>query len=279
MDSKRIYLQIINRGKLEEIDRLYKRKKKLEYFETHHIVPRCLGGNDDRTNLVELTAREHFVCHWLLTKIHKDIQPRNLYHKLACAFHRMTHMSTKNQKHLVNSRMFQWAMKIRNKSFSENHPMKNPAIVAKMIETTARNRLNKPAKIVEQIKITCECECGCGETFNCNPKSKRRFLNKQHNIVTEESRLKMSNSAKNNLKTLTKEEMALRQKKSFGSCDQVEKGRRISLGKKGIKTNQKEIMGRNFAIMSDAEFEKHLIGKAKNVKTRFIGYRNLYINE
>jgi 5-methylcytosine-specific restriction endonuclease McrA len=39
------------------------------YTEKHHIVPKSLGGTNDTTNLVSLTAREHFVCHWLLTKM------------------------------------------------------------------------------------------------------------------------------------------------------------------------------------------------------------------
>jgi hypothetical protein len=39
------------------------------YTERHHIQPRSLGGADTPDNLVELTAREHFVCHWLLTKM------------------------------------------------------------------------------------------------------------------------------------------------------------------------------------------------------------------
>jgi hypothetical protein len=39
------------------------------YTERHHIQPRSLGGSDSTDNLVELTAREHFVCHWLLTKM------------------------------------------------------------------------------------------------------------------------------------------------------------------------------------------------------------------
>lgn len=38
------------------------------YKERHHIIPRCMGGTNSKTNLVNLTAREHFVCHWLLTK-------------------------------------------------------------------------------------------------------------------------------------------------------------------------------------------------------------------
>lgn len=40
-----------------------------EYSETHHIHPRSLGGSDDRSNLVQLDAREHFICHWLLVKM------------------------------------------------------------------------------------------------------------------------------------------------------------------------------------------------------------------
>ena len=40
------------------------------YTERHHIHPRSLGGSDADNNLVNLTAREHFICHWLLTKMH-----------------------------------------------------------------------------------------------------------------------------------------------------------------------------------------------------------------
>lgn len=40
-----------------------------EYFERHHIIPKSLGGSNDKNNLVKLTAREHFICHLLLTKM------------------------------------------------------------------------------------------------------------------------------------------------------------------------------------------------------------------
>jgi len=39
------------------------------YVEKHHILPRSLGGNNTTSNLVQLTAREHFICHALLTKM------------------------------------------------------------------------------------------------------------------------------------------------------------------------------------------------------------------
>ena len=41
------------------------------YVERHHIIPRSLGGSDNTDNLVSLTAREHFICHWLLVKMNQ----------------------------------------------------------------------------------------------------------------------------------------------------------------------------------------------------------------
>lgn len=41
-------------------------------YETHHIVPKCMGGSDDQSNLVRLTYREHLIAHVLLSKIHPD---------------------------------------------------------------------------------------------------------------------------------------------------------------------------------------------------------------
>jgi len=39
------------------------------YSEKHHVIPRSLGGSDEKINLAELTAKEHFICHILLTKM------------------------------------------------------------------------------------------------------------------------------------------------------------------------------------------------------------------
>lgn len=39
------------------------------YTELHHIIPQSMGGSNDKENLVSLTAREHFICHWLLIKM------------------------------------------------------------------------------------------------------------------------------------------------------------------------------------------------------------------
>jgi hypothetical protein len=46
-------------------------KKLLGYVEGHHILPKSfkLGGEKDKTNIAFLTAKEHFICHILLTKM------------------------------------------------------------------------------------------------------------------------------------------------------------------------------------------------------------------
>lgn len=54
------YMRIVNNAK----DRMIE-----GYIEKHHIIPRSLKGTDDKDNIVELTAREHFICHLLLTKM------------------------------------------------------------------------------------------------------------------------------------------------------------------------------------------------------------------
>lgn len=47
------------------------RVRKLEgYSERHHITPKCLGGNDDPDNLVDLTPEEHYIAHQLLVKMY-----------------------------------------------------------------------------------------------------------------------------------------------------------------------------------------------------------------
>lgn len=67
MDYKRIYYDIID--KFKNTSGIIKTG---EYFETHHIIPKCLGGTNDPTNLVNVPAREHIMLHLLLLKMYPD---------------------------------------------------------------------------------------------------------------------------------------------------------------------------------------------------------------
>lgn len=64
-------------------------QRNLEYFETHHIVPKSMGGTDNPSNLVNLKFREHFLAHWMLYMAY----PQN--YKLANAFHFMCNVIDK----------------------------------------------------------------------------------------------------------------------------------------------------------------------------------------
>jgi hypothetical protein len=63
VDYQRVYDQLIERARRREF------AGDDSYFERHHVKPRALGGMDHESNLARLTYREHFLAHWLLTKL------------------------------------------------------------------------------------------------------------------------------------------------------------------------------------------------------------------
>jgi len=84
------------------------------YKETHHIVPLCMGGLDVKSNLVKLTARQHYLAHWLLYKIHKTT-------KLVHAWHSMSRIGVGQESRNVNSQLFQYCKKERSGLLSEQY--------------------------------------------------------------------------------------------------------------------------------------------------------------
>ena len=59
------------------VDCAYKRSPLDCYTENHHVIPKSIQPNN---NLVALTPREHFICHWLLTKMTEgEIRHKMIY--------------------------------------------------------------------------------------------------------------------------------------------------------------------------------------------------------
>jgi len=71
----RIYFSIIEKARLRVLP-------KTEYKETHHIVPRSLGGSNEVDNLVDLTYTEHRLCHKLLVKMTRGIDKSKMSYAL-----------------------------------------------------------------------------------------------------------------------------------------------------------------------------------------------------
>ena len=114
MNYSKIYNDIIKRA----VDRVLD-----VYTERHHIVPRCLGGTNESTNLVRLTPEEHYIAHQLLVKIH----PGN--DKLVYAATFMTVYSRHHRDKRINNKLFGWIKRrlsiAKSVPQSEEHKLNN----------------------------------------------------------------------------------------------------------------------------------------------------------
>ena len=111
MNYQKLYDKLIEKRQLNPIS------KKDCYCEKHHIVPRCLCGTDDPSNLVNLTAREHYVAHLLLLKSAEQKYGENseIYKKLlwAISYFKLIPKNATNEKLIertkikFNSRLYE----------------------------------------------------------------------------------------------------------------------------------------------------------------------------
>lgn len=81
MDYIRVYEKIIDNA--ENQNRV--KVKDGQLFEKHHIIPKSVGGSNDKGNLVLLTPKEHYICHRLLVEIYRKTPFANkMYYAMWC---------------------------------------------------------------------------------------------------------------------------------------------------------------------------------------------------
>jgi hypothetical protein len=107
---EKIYTRLIKRGK----DR---GSLSIMYYETHHIIPECFfknrsrngkpgkidGNPNDITNLVNLTPKEHYIAHRLLTKFLTG----EALHKMIYALDIMAKSDKNMSRHMIPSRVYE----------------------------------------------------------------------------------------------------------------------------------------------------------------------------
>lgn len=112
------------------------------YIEGHHILPKCICSTPDQisnlSNYAYLTAREHFICHWLLTKMFEDKQ---IYYKMENALSRFIQNSSGQR--ILTSRQYARA-RLASSLSAGDRGKKNKG--NKRPELSERNKLIKPAK-------------------------------------------------------------------------------------------------------------------------------------
>jgi hypothetical protein len=97
------YVKTLNRTKKDDV-----------YYEIHHIKPKCMFPEliDEPTNLILLTAREHYLAHYLLWKIYDNMQ-------MSFAFWALCTYSKSKQK-VICAKCYERLKIARSKYISEN---------------------------------------------------------------------------------------------------------------------------------------------------------------
>jgi hypothetical protein len=150
------------------------------YSEKHHIIPKSMGGSNAKDNLVRLTAREHFICHWLLTKMTVG----ELKHKMIYAAWSMVRKSKGQDRYNMTSRTFD---SLKNQ-LSQAKKGKTPWNKGKTYsdETKAKMSALKKGTYVPWNK-------GLGGTYEFSEESKAKMSAAQKGrVFSDEHRLKLS---------------------------------------------------------------------------------------
>lgn len=191
MDYKKIYDKIIIKAQGRILDG--------EYYETHHILPKSLGGNDSKENLVKLTAREHFICHFLLAKMYSTESFE--WYKMNHAFLIMKAYSL-NQNRYFNSHLYESLKtnfsKVMSNSQSGQHNSQfgkkwiynDDLKISKKIDTM----ITVPEGWLLGRKINWDindkvCE-NCGSTFSSNKRNVLCSVKCKHEFRVKKTELK-----------------------------------------------------------------------------------------
>jgi|SRR6478609_2515371 len=137
MNYKKIHDSLIVRAKTRELTC---------YKEKHHIIPKSLGGDNTKENLVYLTAKEHYIVHRLLINIYPDSR------KLIYAFWRMIN-DRKEQRYKASPRIYEQMRVLAAKDLRERFNNAPPESEIKRREGISKNNKKpKSKKHAENIK-------------------------------------------------------------------------------------------------------------------------------
>lgn len=219
-----IYFPLPNKYSQWYSNLIHKAKsRKLEntiYKESHHIIPKSLGGDDSPNNLVELTLREHYVAHLLLSKMYEGEAARKMY----CALWLML-----LQEKRKGSRIFE----MYRQKYIDNF-LKTQVVTEETKQKISKNTKGKPKSKTEKLLADWERRKLLNLGIN-NPmfgrkhsaETKKKIAKKAKNrIMSEETRLKISISNKG--KKLPEGQNVGERNPMFGKKQSEETRRKIS---------------------------------------------------
>ena len=137
------YESLIHRAKLRGSIQGYK--------ETHHIIPRSFGGDNIKSNLVQLTAREHYIAHALLWKMKFEGIYRS---KMAFAFNTfISKMTTKERgihhTYTISSRMYETFRKQYSQMLKDKYAIEGGTWVGRKHTEESKRKIGEKSKLKE----------------------------------------------------------------------------------------------------------------------------------
>jgi hypothetical protein len=189
------------------------------YKEKHHVVPKSMLGSNNLTNLVNLTAREHFLCHWLLVKFTVGKDKAKMIYALMC----ITTMGQR-KKHLdidKRSRVYeQYKLEAR-----KNHSLRMTGL-PKSEETRRKLSIANKGKIVSEESRKKMSLAQVGKKQSPERAAKSAAARIGH-IVSPETRKKISEGNKGKVRSLeTRKNISAAAKGRILSEDHKEKLRK-----------------------------------------------------
>jgi hypothetical protein len=188
------YHQIIENALLNNRIKHKRSNVNYKYYEKHHILPKAMNGNDTNNNLVLLTAREHFICHKLLTKM--TVGPA--YHKMCNALLCMSRSRYNQDRYIISSRDFAYIRKCvadKNSALFSGVP-KSPAHKEKIrLANTGGVRSNEYKEYCKERNKKSWAE-GVFDTRPCHSQETKEKIKsaRQNQIITNETKKKISKS-------------------------------------------------------------------------------------
>jgi hypothetical protein len=112
------------------------------YYEKHHIIPKCFGGDNSKNNLVMLTGREHYICHLLLTKMTDGINRKKMLYAFVMMSSYAKRPNGKSREFRTpSSKIFQRLREDFREAVSKSRT--GQSIFSKTPEETARKKSEK----------------------------------------------------------------------------------------------------------------------------------------
>jgi hypothetical protein len=104
------------------------------YYERHHIIPKCMGGDNSKTNLVLLTPEEHYLAHLLLVRIYPN------HSGLTSA---AINLTRKKNGHPVNNKLYSWLRKQHADNVATLHVEKKVGMHNKKHTEETKQKMSK----------------------------------------------------------------------------------------------------------------------------------------